>query len=520
MLHCRTSRLLLSLSLAVALGGIIGCAADPPTDDSDPTTETSPVSEPDSDLAQDPDEVADDSPEATPVDWAMADMTHVLEGHDESPTKLVFSPDGQTLAIASYDALKVWDVASGQVLHRLEGHRPAGQSPMATVPPTAMVMSPDGQTLATTSRSQGRLSTEDSLILWDLNSGEAQQTLGGDAGCQDVAFTSDGSQLWAACAGELQRWSLDNGSLETSMDVGLLETIALSPDGQTLATVEMNLPDGSQDSTQVQLWDVGGNSAEPLRSLQGDSHDITNLQFTPDGRYLVTQTPAIWANDGSGGSPGQVDVWDWQQGERRYQHESSSRFPVSISADGNLLAGQFGEALLIDMQGNPVNTSILTRQQGGASAIALSPDGKTLAWAGQPPTFPTPIVRLWQAGAATEPTHESADGDRDQYTSLEELPSERTTRDIERFTQDNFGLTETVGIEEETLTLNMPDTNRAEAILTLDSLPDDSVGAVRYRLEFDLQEDGVTWELVWAGRQQQCRRGPTPEDEWTTELCT
>ena len=213
-------------------------------------------------------------------------------------------------------------------------------------------------------------------------------------------------------------------------------------------------------------------------------------------------------------------IWDWQQGERRYEHESFGRFPVSLSADGTLLAGEFGEPLLMDKQGNPVNHSILTRQQGGASAIALSPDGKTLAWAGQPPTFPSPIVRLWQAGAATEPTHDSADGDRDQYTSLEELPSERTTRDIERFTQENFGLTERVGIEEETLTLNMPDTNRAEAILTLDSLPDDAVGAVRYRLEFDLQEDGVTWELVWAGRQQQCRRGPTPEDEWTTELCT
>lgn len=189
MLHRRTSRLLLSLSLAVALGGIVGCAAELPTDDSDPTTETSPVPEPDSDLAQNPDEVADDSPEATSVDWAMADITHVLEGHDESPTKLVFSPDGQTLAIASYDALKVWDVASGQVLHRLEGHRSAGDSPMATVPPTAMVMSPDGQTLATTSRSQGRLTSEDSLILWDLTSGEAQQTLGGNSGCQDVAFT-------------------------------------------------------------------------------------------------------------------------------------------------------------------------------------------------------------------------------------------------------------------------------------------------------------------------------------------
>lgn len=518
MLHRRNSPLLLSLSLAVVLGGPIGCAVDPPTDDSDPVTETSPVPEPDSDIAQDPDDSANDSPEATPADWAMADMTHVLEGHEESPTMLVFSPDGQTLATASEDALKVWDVESGQLLHRLEGHQTTEDSPIATIPPTAIAFSPDSQTLATTSRSQGRLSSEDSLILWDLNSGEPQQRLGGDSGCQDVTFAPEGNQVWAACGFELQRWSVETGSLEWSMDTGLIEVMALSPDGQTLATVEMNLPDRSQDSTQVQLWDVGGDSPQPLRSLSGDSHDITMTQFTPDGRYLVTQTPAIWSNDGTGGSPGQVAIWDWQQGERRYQHESSSRSRVSISADGELLAGQFDEALLIDLQGNPVNNSILTRQQGGASAVAFSPDGETLAWAGQPPTFPGPIVRLWQAGAATEPTHESADGDRNQYTSVD-LPSDRTTRDIETFTQEKFGLGETLGRENETLTLNMPDTNQAEAILTLDSLRDDSVAAMRYRLEFDLQDDGVTWELVWAGRQQQCRRGEMAGDGWTRELC-
>jgi hypothetical protein len=150
--------------------------------------------------------------------------------------------------------------------------------------------------------------------------------------------------------------------------------------------------------------------------------------------------------------------------------------------------------------------------------VAFSPDGETLAWAGQPPTFPAPIVRLWQAGAATEPTHDSADRDRSQYTSVD-LPDDRTTQDIETFTQENFGLRETLGRENETLTLTMPDTNRAEAILTLDSLRDDSVAAMRYRLEFELQDDGVTWELVWVGRQQQCRRGEMADDGWTRELC-
>lgn len=230
----------------------------------------------------------------------------------------------------------------------------------------------------------------------------------------------------------------------------------------------------------------------------------------------MTQTPAIWQGDGSG-SRGEVVIWDWREQTPRYQHEHLGESAVRLSPDG-LLAGEFPEGILIDMAGNPVDNSILIRQQGGASAIALSPDGQTLAWAGQPPTFPTPIVRLWRAGGAKKPTHASADDSRDQYVPVD-LPGDRTTRDIEAFTQEHFGLTERLGMEEETLTLNMPDTNRAEAVLTLTGLADDSIRAIRYRLEFVLQEDGLTWELVWAGRQQQCWRGPTARDEWTTELC-
>jgi WD40 repeat protein len=445
----------------------------------------------------------------------MADITQVLEGHEEAPNLLQFGPDGQMLVSASEDALKVWDVESGALLHDLPGHQPIADSPLETIPPTAIAFSPDGQTLATTTRSPGRVTAQHSLILWDLDRGEPQHQLAGQDGCQDVAFSAEGDQLWAACGSQLQRWSVDTGTLDWSVDVGLLEAIALSPDGQTLATVEMNLPDGRQDSTQVQLWTVQQDGLDPLSTLDG-SIDSIEVEFSADGYYLVTQTPAIWRGDGSG-SRGQVVIWDWRQQTPRYQHEHSGESAVDVGADG-WLAGQFSESILIDLAGNPVDNSIIIRQQGGASAIALSPDGQTLAWAGQPPTFPAPIVRLWQAGAATEPTHESADGDRDQYTSVD-LPRDRTTQDIEAFTRENFGLRERVEMEEETLTLTMPDTNRAEAILTLTSLADDSVFAQRYRLEFDLQEDGVTWELVWVGRQQQCRRGPTPEDEWTTQLC-
>ena len=508
MLHRQSFRLLLRLSLVVMLGGLMGCAVDSVGNESDPGTQTGQVPDPEVPAG------ADESPQVTQADWSMADMTQVLEGDEQSPRLLQFSPDGRMLASVSYseDALKLWDVGSGELLHRLPGHASDGNLPIS---PGAIAFSGDGQTLATTVHSGGRFRAEHALILWDLNSGEPRHQLAGQDHCRDVAFSHQGNQLWAACGQELQRWSGETGALDWSVEAGLIEAIALSPDGQTLATVEMNLPDGRQDSTQVRLWTVRGEGLEPLGTLDG-SISITGVEFSADGHYLVTQTPAIWHGDGSG-SPGQVVIWDWRRQTPLYEHEHSGESAVRLSPDG-LLAGQFPEGILIDMAGNPVDNSILIRQQGGASAVAFSPDGQMLAWAGKPPTFPTAIVRLWQAGAATEPTHASADSDRDQYVSVD-LPGDRTTRDIEAFTQEHFGFRERLGMEEETLTLNMPDTNRAEAVLTLSSLPDDSVGAIRYRLEFDLQEDGVTWELVWAGRQQQCQRGPTTRDEWTTQLC-
>ncbi len=52
---------------------------------------------------------------------------------------VAFSPDGQTVASASTDdTIKLWDVASGQALRRFSGHRDGV---------LAVAFSPDGKTL-------------------------------------------------------------------------------------------------------------------------------------------------------------------------------------------------------------------------------------------------------------------------------------------------------------------------------------------------------------------------------------
>ena len=55
-------------------------------------------------------------------------------------TSIVFSPDGQVLVSGSYDAtIRLWDVATGEQLHTLEGH---------TYSITSVAVSPDGTRIA------------------------------------------------------------------------------------------------------------------------------------------------------------------------------------------------------------------------------------------------------------------------------------------------------------------------------------------------------------------------------------
>ncbi|MEX1651955.1 helix-turn-helix domain-containing protein [Streptomyces pseudovenezuelae] len=356
--------------------------------------------------------------------WDITDPAHSralarFEGPGHSAFyAAAFSPDGTVLAVAGADGVvRLWDVSDAR--HPVA--RPVAPGPShGTV--YALGFSPDGDTLAAADASG-------TVRLWragtDGTPSPYRELTGSAAAVQSLAFAPGGREIAAGAAdGSVRLWhtGAKNGRPYWTQPVSTQPTtvfsVAFSPDGGRLAA-------GSRDGT-VRLWKIsaaGTPAAAALPTPPRSSTWVNAVAFSPDGDDLAVggsdYSIRLWditrgRIDAVLPHPGPVAALTWDgpdtlvsgagDGAARLWRLPVPRLPgagvvnsIAYRRDGKAIAVASGDVQLWDTARRSRIGPALTGPTA-ANAVALSPDGRTLA-AG----YNEGSVRLWDVSDPAAP---------------------------------------------------------------------------------------------------------------------
>ncbi len=275
-----------------------------------------------------------------------------LTGHTSGSRSLAFSHDGRYLASGGdEEKLRVWDVASGQLLKTFP-------KPHAYAV-TSVEFSPDGRHLVSSG-------WDNDVKLWDVETGQPIATFRGHAAVVYRArFSPDGLHLATASLDQTIRiWNLPSQRLVARLQGHEDEVTALtySRDGQFLIS-------GAKDRA-VKIWDAAATGSENDRVAIGAG--VIGGDVAGDGSMVAVQNVR------------RVDVWDTRSRNMIATFPHDPREPMVFAGNAGVMAcgaadGHvriFGADRADDMNVTGSHQNVGWTPQ--LAALALSADGRLL----------------------------------------------------------------------------------------------------------------------------------------------
>jgi cytochrome c len=160
------------------------------------------------------------------IRWSLArnSAEQVLRVHTEAVNAVAFLKDGRAITAGGDGRIAIWRVGQPQPDRVLEGH---------TAPIVALAVSPDGATLASASWDR-------TVRLWPLAGSGAPRVLEGhNQNVNGVAFTPDGRNVISASYDlTLRIWPVAGSGAPTILTLpSPLNAVAVAPDGEIVAGV-------------------------------------------------------------------------------------------------------------------------------------------------------------------------------------------------------------------------------------------------------------------------------------------
>ncbi len=345
--------------------------------------------------------------------WDIANGAEIrrYNGHSDGVLEADLSPDGTLLATGSYDnTIRLWDVETGEQRLVFEEH---------TAYPSVLQISPDGRLVASSDASGGWVDELDAenpvnvVLIWDAATGEVIHRLAGHKdSVNSAAWSPDGSQFITGSKDTaIIVWDLETDSPaqiigEQKNDYQWVNALEYSPDG-TIVAAGLDAGDPVVVLYDAATWEV-------LRRLEGhgEGSSIESVEFSADGKLLLSgssdQTARVW--DVQTGAVVHVLEGHLSTVARARFNADATRI-VTASYDGTLRLWDASTGQMIRELINGPAVWSMVYHPDGARVVTGSEDSTVRMWNAQPLTLDDLLAWVHENRAVIELTC----GQREQY---------------------------------------------------------------------------------------------------------